>query len=132
MEARERPLMAGLRMINLTETSIDTLNSSAGRLHCIDPEFMDKLIDNIENLNLAEHSPLEPEFAELVGKAEAKALQKRNIDSICEMLIFLCKNCGKTVKLILWKDLALAICSNSDRKYPSQCLFYHSTYIRIL
>jgi len=61
-------------MINLTETSIDTLNSSAGRLHCIDPEFMDKLIDNIENLNLAEHSPLEPEFSELVGKVEAKTL----------------------------------------------------------
>jgi len=26
MEARERPLMAGLRMINLTETSIATLD----------------------------------------------------------------------------------------------------------
>jgi len=58
----------------MTETGIDTFHDSDGRPHNIDPEFMDKLIDNIENLNLAEHSPLEPEFSELVGKVEAKTL----------------------------------------------------------
>ena len=61
-----------------TETSIDTFHNSDGRPHNIDPEIMAELKDTVENLILAQHSPSEQEFAELVGKVEAKTLQKLN------------------------------------------------------